>query len=172
MRLPDVRPLAEHPVVRDAELDAEEGCAEEEQQGDHSRGDGDRPPHHEDGDAVPDAFAVDDRATLEHAALVDPVTERREHRGEQHHGTERRRGGNPDSGVPERPHERHREQEHGGEPDPDREGAEQDRPAGRPDRPPDGGPGVVAGRKLLAVARDDEQAVVDGEPETQAPSWR
>ena len=150
-----------------SEPDAEERRAEQQQQGDHGRRHRDRPAHHEHGDAVPDALAVDDRATLEHAALVDPMAEGGEHRRQQHDGAERRRRRHADAGVAERAHERDREHEHRRQPDRHGDGAEQDRPAGRAHRAHDGDPGLVAAGQLLAVAGDDEQAVVDRQAEAQ-----
>ena len=111
---------------------------------------GQRPAHHEHGDAVPDALAVDDRAALEHAALLDPMAEGGEHRRQQHDGAERRRRRHADAGVAERAHERDREHEHRRQPDRHRDGAEQDRPSGRAHGAHDGDSGLVAAGQLLA----------------------
>ena len=72
-----------------------------------------------------------------------------------------------DAGVAERAHERDREHEHRRQPDRHGDGAEQDRPAGGPHGAHDGHAGLVPAGELLAVARDDEQAVVDRQAEAQ-----
>ena len=77
-----------------------------------------------------------------------------------------------DAGVAERAHERDREHEHRRQSDRHGDGTEQDRPPGRADGTHDGHPGFVAAGQLLPVAGHDEQAVVDRQAESQAPSWR
>ena len=90
MRLTHVGARSEDTVVGRSEADTEERGTEEQEQSDHRCGHGQRPAHHEHGNTVPDALAVDDWAALEHATLLDTMTEGGEQRRQQDDGTERR----------------------------------------------------------------------------------
>ena len=111
------------------------------------------------------------------APLDDPArdqahaVERRREPVEQH-GQERQRADHrherdDEAADPEAAHERQRHEEHQREPDPDRRAAEDDRAAGRLHRAHDRVLSLAtpAAAELLAIPVDDEQRVVDRDPE-------
>ena len=162
------------PVVGQAEADAQERGAEQDQEGDHGQGDRDRPAHHRGGDPVPEAGpglpggrgggpAAEERQ----GEPVDPAAEHGQQGREHDQGADRGQGDHGDAGVAEGAQEVEGEHQQGEQGDGHGGGAEQHRAAGGAHGHDQGVGHLPAGPQLLAVAGDDEQAVVDGQAEAE-----
>ena len=85
MHLAGLGPRRQHPVVGEAGNQPGEGNADHEQQGHAGDGHRDRSPDNSFGPAVPEPVLDRLDAVAEHAALLDPLTEQRQQRGQDDH---------------------------------------------------------------------------------------
>ncbi len=154
-------------VVRGAAVKLEEEPAERAEDQDAPHEEHDRPRHDRAGEPVPEAAlrvvgGVDARP-LGQPRPVDPVAEQAEDRGQERH-----RGGegadrDEDRAAGEAPEHRHRDDQHPEESEHHGEAAEEDRAARGAARATDRLELLEALLPLFAVARDDEQRVVDAD---------
>ena len=165
------------------EPDLQERDAEGDQRDGAYRRDRDGPAHHEAGQAVPEALLRRGRVALGaplqelRRQRVHPRPEDAEHGRQDHERDAGGEEGDERAADSHRVQEPLREDDQRGESGRDRERGEQHRPAGGPHRRAQRLPALSASargnrvdappRELLAVAGDDEQAVVDRQPEPQ-----
>ena len=165
--------LRQHGRVDGVELDPEEGQAEDDQQQGAERGHRDRSPHHEAREPVPEAALGGPRvglgAALEEArgAGVDAVAEQGQHRRQHGQRDQRREQRHQGAAEAHRVEEALREDQQRGE-----RGGDGQR--GEEDGAPGGGEDASHRRQarpvlgdLLAVAGDDEEAVVDSQAQAE-----
>ena len=141
------------------------GAGEDQEEGGDDDDVGPRSAHDPDGLPVPEAVPA--RRRLNSAALVDPGSEDGQDRGEHDHRGDRGEDHDGHTGVGERPDVRHGEQQEGGERDGDGGPAERHGAACGLHRAGQRDVHRLACGQLLPVPGDDEEAVVDAEPQPQ-----
>jgi len=168
--LPAGRGRGQRAVVGQAEPHAQERAAEGQQQRDHRHGDQHRPAHHRERDAVPQRApgrAPGRPRAAADAEQVHAAPEQRQQRRQHDQRAGRRHHDHGDPRVGEGAQEAAGEHQQRGQRHRDRAGAEQHGAPGGADRLDDRRAGVQPAAQLLAVAGDDEQAVVDGQAEAE-----
>ncbi len=164
------------PVVEETDLYAREGSGERQQHdgdadGHESRpplgGQGQAPPPSQSGGPAPGVRAGTAASAGEHARPVDAGPQDREEGREDDQAGQGREGGDRDAAVGDGAQDGVREDEQRGQGQDDRARGEQHGTARGPQCRAQGGAGFGAGRGLLPVAGEQEEAVVDGEGETE-----
>ena len=164
--LPRLKPRGQHVDVAVGETKLQERCRRDDQEGDRWHEHDDRPLHDPGRERSPETAPARRSLRPRDAQPVDRGPDHRKGRGQDRQRVEHRDGHDDRARGAHRGHERALEEKHRGQADGNCEAGERDRAAGRGHRGRDRVLAAGAGGQLVPKTVDDEQRVVDRDPES------